>query len=263
MSKEQGMGPRFKIKYLLNSAVYIQYGATGLLVDGVLSNHQMFDIYDKKTENDIWNRRNDFEGLTYLLFTHCHNDHYGRKNVCKFLEMHKGIKVLIPGNHRIPDEFIAHAQKDWDSKFQIMQGEVGEVITYDFGELKIECMKTAHTTFKYPEHYCINIVSPTENVLLTADMEFNRIPLLQNFSKRQTSSIFINHLAMLHRSWRKDLLELGYDKIYFYHLPTENRDYYHYRPRALRNWDKYQKDFPMAVLLDYQPKIDAITEAKK
>ncbi len=252
MKKDAEKEPRFQIKYLLNSAVLIQYGNEKLLIDGILSNHQMFDVYDEPTQNAIWERKNEFEGLNYLIFTHCHNDHYGRKNVCRFLELNPGVKVLIPSNHRIPDEFIREAEKK-DSLFYIMRGETGQMQELDLGAIKIEFMKTEHTTFRYPEHYCINIISPFENVVLTADMEFNRIPLLQNFSKKAYASIFINHLALLHRAWRNELLALQYDKIYFYHLPTAERDYYQYRPRALRNWEKYQKDFPMGELLDYQP----------
>lgn len=240
---------QFKIKYLLNSAVLLRYGKEALLIDGILSNHQMFDVYDAKTQNDIWERKNEFEGLDYLIFTHCHNDHYGRKNVCKFLELNPNTKVLIPANHRIPDEFTEQAEKR-KSEFHIMSGETGDVHKLDFGKLQIEFLKTEHTTFRYPEHYCINIISPFENIIFTADMEFNRIPLLRNFTKRKKSTIFINHLALLHRSWRNELLKLEYDKIYFYHLPTAEHDYYAYRPRALRNWEKYRDAFPMADLLE-------------
>ncbi len=241
----------FQIKYLLNSAVLIKYKNESILVDGVLSNHQMFDVYDEQMQNDIWGRKNDFEGLDYLIFTHCHNDHYGRKNVCKFLEMNPGVKVIIPANHRIPEEFIRDIAAK-DSHFYTMGGETGEVKSYDFGELKIEFMRTEHTTFRYPEHYCVNVLSPYENVVLTADMEFNRISLLKKFTRRSRASIFVNHLALLHRAWRNELLALEYDKIYFYHLPTTEHDYYHYRPRALRNWEKYEKDFPMGELMDYE-----------
>ena len=72
MKKDAEKEPRFQIKYLLNSAVLIQYGTEKLLIDGILSNHQMFDIYDAQTQNDIWERKNEFEGLNYLIFTHCY-----------------------------------------------------------------------------------------------------------------------------------------------------------------------------------------------
>lgn len=253
MKKDNEKEPQFQIKYLLNSAVLIQYGKDKILVDGILSNHQMFDVYDARTQNDIWERKNEFEGLNYLVFTHCHNDHYGRKNVCRFLELNPDVTVLIPSNHRISENFINKAQQEKNARFCIMCDETGQVRRYDFGEFQIEFMKTEHTTFRYPEHYCVNIVSPFENVVLTADMEFNKIQLLQKFTKRAHATIFINHLALLHRAWRNELLALEYNQIYFYHLPTAERDYYQYRPRTMRNWEKYKKDFPMGTLLDYCP----------
>ena len=57
MKKKTEKEPRFQIKYLLNSAVLIQYGTEKLLIDGILSNHQMFDVYDEPTQNAIWERK--------------------------------------------------------------------------------------------------------------------------------------------------------------------------------------------------------------
>ena len=120
--------------------------------------------------------------------------------------------------------------------------------------MTIEYMKVDHLTFDYPQHYCINIVGPDENIIFTADMDFNKMELLKKFTIRSRSSIFVNHLVMLHRKWRNSLIDLGCDDIYFYHLPSQYVDGFGYRDRALRNWEKYKDLFPGARLLTYEPK---------
>ncbi len=45
--------------------------------------------------------------------------------------------------------------------------------------MTIEYMKVDHLTFDYPQHYCINIVGPDENIIFTADMDFNKMELLK------------------------------------------------------------------------------------
>ena len=84
--------------------------------------------------------------------------------------------------------------------------------------------------------------------------ESEKMELLKKFTMRAHSSIFANHLAMLHRKWRNSLIDLGCDDIYFYHLPSQYVDGFGYRDRALRNWEKYKDLFPGARLLTYEPK---------
>lgn len=239
----------FKLTYLNNSAVLVRYGAHNIFVDGVVSHNQPFDIYSEEIRNKFWSRRDELSDIDLLLFTHCHNDHYGRKNVCRYMEMYDDVNAFIPANCRIPEDYV----KARKGKLQFIQGEMEEVFTREFGDLKIEFLKTGHVTFNYPEHYAINIISEHENVIFTADMDFNRIDLLAKLTQKEKSTIFINHLAMLHRRWRETLIAQNYTKVCFYHLPSEDRDFYQYRGRALRNWGKYAESFGNAEMLEESP----------
>lgn len=243
----------FEIEYLLNSAVLVRYGGKALLIDGIISENQIFDFYDKQTRTDIFLRQGRFEGLKYLLFTHCHEDHYDCKKLCDFLQRNSGIKVIVPCNHSVPKEFIDEV-KTQQTEFIIINGEDGQVQRLEIEDLEIEIMKTGHITFDYPEHYCINIVSQSESILFTADMEMSKLPYLEAFSKKEKSTIFINHLALLNEEWRQMLKQLEYDHICFYHLPTEKNDNYGYRNLAFQHWNRYKSEFPSAVLLEYEPK---------
>lgn len=241
---------KFKVKYLLDSAVLIGYGEDKFLVDGIVSDKQHFDVMDNHTEHALMNREGIFENLNFLLFTHCHGDHFSNSKTRKFLSKNSGIKVFLPSNSGISEDFI---KGKGSQPYNISTGE-GEMVSFCFGEITIEYLKIKHLTFDYPEHYCINIAAPHESITFTADMDFNYIQNLGEFTRREKSAVFVNHLNMLHRKWRNSLMEMKYDNIYFYHLPSEYSDGFGYRDRALRNWEKYKTVFTNGSLLTYEPK---------
>lgn len=246
MSKDK----KFKLKYLLDSAVLIEYGEDKFLVDGIVSDKQHFDVMDNHMEHALMNREGIFENINFLLFTHCHGDHFSNSKLRKFLSKNSGLNVFLPSNSGISEDFIA---SKGSKPYNICAGE-GERLSFEFGEIVIEYIKIKHLTFDYPEHYCINIVSPDESIVFTADMDFNDMQRLSELTRREHSVIFVNHLNMLHRKWRNSLMDMKYDDIYFYHLPSEYADGFGYRDRALRNWEKYKTVFTNAKLMTYDPK---------
>lgn len=237
-------------EYLLNSAVLVSCGKRKILVDGIFSDHQNFDIMDKDLQEKLMDRKPPFDGLNLLLFTHCHSDHYSKSKTIRFLERNPQTMLFLPPNGGISRRLAGFL----GAKLVVTEGEEGRLLTYEADDLLIEYMKVDHLTFDYPEHYCINIVCGEENITFTADMDFNKMDMIKGFTRKNCSTIFINHLDMLHRKWRNSLLELGYGKICFYHLPSSCADGFGYRDRALRNWSRYQSMFPNGQLLMYEPK---------
>ena len=234
------------IKYLLNCAVLITCGGEKILVDGLFSGNQPFDIMDPSVEEDIIHGRGEFEGLRYLIVTHCHNDHYNGSKIIRCLKNNPGITLIVPSNARLDAERLAGAR----ANIIVMREAVGILRKIRTDGPRIEYMKTEHLTFRYPEHYCVNIVFGDENVLLTADMDVGRIRSLRNFSKRGNSTIFVNSIQLWHRKWRQQLRELAYDRVFFYHVASEDRDSWGYRARALLYWNRFGEEFPNGMLLN-------------
>lgn len=239
------MGRRIKINYITNCAVLIEYGTDKILVDGIFSGRQPFDIMDEETEKAIIEGSGDFAGINYVLVTHCHNDHYNGSKIMQFLEHHPGTVLVIPQNARMDEKRLAAAEA---SVFR-MDSEAGIKSTLSFGHIQIEYMKTEHLTYKYPNHYCLNVVMEEGNVLLTADMNLDRLPLMEEFTKKEESWFFANAILLWHKKWRQQLLALGYDRICFYHLPSEERDMLGYRKKDLIHWQKHKADFKGWILL--------------
>ena len=239
------MGRRIKIDYIINCAVLIQYGTVKILVDGIFSGRQPFDIMDPDTEKQILEGQGDYNVINYILVTHCHNDHYNGSKIIKFLRTHSEAVLVVPHNARLDENQVAGLE----DRILRIETEIGVRRQIVFEDFRVEYMKTEHLTFHYPEHYCLNIVFGRGNVLLTADMSLDRLPLMGEFTKKEKSWLFANSIALWHKKWRQQLLNLQYDQICFYHLPSEGRDQLGYRRKALVHWQKHKNDFSRWILL--------------
>lgn len=234
-----------KIKYFTNCAVLIECGTVKILADGIFSGKQPFNIMDEETEAQMINGTGDFENIHYVLVSHCHNDHYNGSKILWFLKNNPQAELIVPRNARLDADRLKAAC----AEPRFLTSEAGQKKTLDLGTMMIEYMRTDHLTYRYPNHYIYNIIIGDTNVLLTADMSSDAIDVLNRFTKKKNSIIFLNHILLWHRKWRTQIAALDYRKIFFYHLPDEERDFYGYRQKASCYWMKHSADFMCADLL--------------
>ena len=123
----------FEAKYLLNSAVLVEYGEKKLLVDGIISDRQNFDMMDGRLQHDLMNGEGEFKGLRYVLFTHCHGDHFSNSKTRRFLEKNRGIDLFIPSNGGISEDFI----RSKGSRGYIIRGREDEILTFQIDDMTI------------------------------------------------------------------------------------------------------------------------------
>ena len=252
-----------KIKYICNCAVLVEIGGQKLLVDGLFWDDMPFDRMPEKTENDILNQAGDFEGLDVLLFTHCHEDHFSARKTVEFLKRNSTVLVAVPDMSGYSDadpkekeafaqasQFVRHDQdteilRDYGNNVFYLEGEIGEnhSIQLDTGVV-IEYVKTGHLTFDYPEHYAVNIIGAESNVILTADMDLFRLENLKTLTMKKHAYIFVNNIALWHRSWRDEIDSMGFEKVFVYHTPSPENDSLGYRRKAEKCWGRYREQYP-------------------
>ncbi len=239
------MGRRIRIDYITNCAVLIQYGTVKILVDGIFSGRQPFDVMNPETERQIMEGTGIFKNITHLMTTHCHNDHYNGKKILEYLNRHVNTVLVVPAIAKL-DQI---TQLEKEGRIYRIYSEENTVCRLQLEGLELEYMKTGHLTFNYPEHYCLNVLFEEGNVLLTADMNLERLQELEAFTKREESWIFMNAIALWHKKWRQRVLELNYERICFYHVPSEGFDNFGYRKKALTHWQKHKEDSLNWILL--------------
>lgn len=239
-----------EIEFFTNCAVLLKYGTDLLLVDGIFSDKQPFNVMDKDIEEAIiygtgkYGER--YRNIKYVLVTHCHNDHYNGTKMISFLKNHPETVVLVPANARLDGTVLEAAR----AKVLFLDSGEGKLKSVSFGPFTIEYMRIKHLTYKYPNHFCYNVITPNENVLTTADMDLNKIPMLEEFTKKNKSCVFVNNICLWHKRWRDSIKNLGYEKVVYYHMPHEDRDVYGYRWRAESYWQKFNGEIENSEMLD-------------
>lgn len=234
-----------QFKYLINCAVLLSCGAEKILVDGIFSGRQPFDIMDSQLEEAILTGEGDFAGIKYVLVTHCHNDHYNGSKLLKFLKYHPGTTVFLPANAKLDHDKLEGLQ----ARIIRMDGLLGQLNRVNFGSFQIEYMCTGHLTYRYPQHYCLNLIAEHANVLVTADMNLDCMNFLKDFTKKEESWIFANAIVLWHRKWRQQLLDLNFSRIWLYHVASEERDILGYRKKTMVHWKKHRNDVLNWVML--------------
>lgn len=258
-----------KYKYICNCSVLVEMNGVKLLVDGLIWDDSPFDKTPKDIEQDIISASGEFEGLKTLLFTHCHEDHFCSKKTADFLENNPDALVAVPdmswydGASQAEKEAFAEVKSfvrhDYETgvlnkhrkKIVNFTGETGEVKTLDINQkssegkpVAVEYMKTGHLTFDYPEHYAVNIIGESSNVILTADMDLLNMDILKNFTMKEHSFVFMNNIFLWHRSWRNTIESMGFEKVFIYHTPKEENDSLGYRRKATKCWERYRDKYP-------------------
>ena len=223
-----------KYQYYKNCSVLLEVDGKKVLCDGIVSDRNPFDRMPDAAEAGIMDREGEFEDLETLVFTHCHNDHFSGFKLTKFLERNHGAYVAVPASARLDWDYL------WDLGANVcpLKGAVGEVREWNLGGVELEFMKTGHLTFNYPEHYVFNIIGKDSNVLLTSDMDLQRLDLLEKFTVREHSYLFISNIVCWHRKWREAVDRMGFERVFVYHIPDGENDPYGYRARAVRFWRK-------------------------
>ncbi len=223
-----------KTEYLLDSAVLIEMGGRKALIDGLPSDRNTFDVMPPELEEDIMAGKGDFEGLKDLFFTHCHGDHMSGRKLTAYLERNPDSFVAVPGNAEIDFGRFEEA----GTGFFIPKGEKGQLRQAPAGTaaLDFEYMRTAHLTFDYPEHYAYNFLEGDTNVIFTGDMDLIKLRMLSGFTMRRHPVIFLNSIILWHKRWCDIIDEMGFEKVFVYHVPSGERDIWGYREKALKHW---------------------------
>ena len=236
-----------KFEYLLDSAVLIDMGGRKALVDGFPADDTSFDRLSPELEEAIMGGQGDFEGLRNLFFTHCHRDHYSRKKLAAYLERNPETFLVVPENEEIAFRRFEEAGAEFfvptGAKGELKQGPVSS-------EMEFEFMKTEHLTYDCPEHFAYNFLRGDTNVIVTGDMDLVKLKMLEGFSRREHSFIFLGIFVLWHKRWCDIIDKMGFEKVLLYHMPSEENDAYGYREKALAQWPEIGQSRPNWEILN-------------
>lgn len=230
-----------KIKYLINSGLLIESEQSSILIDGIIEDKNIFDSPAAAEDADIIKGSKDYRGVSALVFTHCHDDHYSWKKAEGYLMRHPSCLLMAPHEAASLSGCPLHTM---DTGFF-------EKKSCTIGDMTIEYFRTGHVSADLVggnDHYALIVKTSGESILVTGDFDIAKFPELKGLCKG-IDTAFFNPIVLGTDHTIDQLLSMDIARIFIYHIPSQENDRYGYRLAALSNYKKQKSRLHNCSLL--------------
>jgi L-ascorbate metabolism protein UlaG (beta-lactamase superfamily) len=243
-----------QVTLLANEGILLQYNGVKILIDAFhVNKDEMFSGLSKHELDDLLEGEKPlFRDIGYVLFTHCHYDHFSADVTEAFLEKHH-IKGLFMPDHptrgfiSLRDTARRQAEQTW--LLNLPLGEKKKVPLMN--EISLTVFRSVHAGKEYSdiENYCYLIDLGGRRIFIISDSEYNA-PYFSNMLSGETiEAAFVNPLFLNIREGREVIIKaLKPEKLVVYHIPFENKDT-GFRRLVLRHVERYRDCLPPVFIL--------------
>lgn len=241
------------INYIANAGVLICKGNTKLLLDGIHSQKvPIFSTVSQEVLSKMISGEGIFKDISYLLFTHGHQDHFSPDCLVKYIS-HNKIKAIF-----LPEEAYCSLSKSGkdivhhNGNLITMKAPYGKKEEVTFNNVKIKYFKITHDGANYQDvaNYGFIIDFAGTILLHLGDGGFEREILEESLLGEKIDYAFLNFPYVNLTQGRKIINEIiKPKKVFVIHLPNEADDLYKYREVTLKVLEKYKKVLPETIAL--------------
>lgn len=194
-----------------------------------------------------------YQNINYLIFTHLHEDHFSAEYTEKYLESNKVEGFFAP--EILKDKYISlHNMVEQNSEqsyyFDLSLGEKQTIRLLD--NLSIEVFSAVHAGDQYAdvENYCYLINFAGRKLFIISDSDYDSEYFSKMLKNKDIEAAFINPLFLNNKRGREVITEaLKADRLIVYHLPFADDDKYRMRNMVKRDSEKYKDHLPEINIL--------------
>lgn len=236
-----GDSEKIRVTLISNAGLLLEYRGVKLILDGIYSGDgHPFDAIPQ----DIWDRelsgQPPFDGVGYLLFTHCHADHFSPGMTLEYLKRNAVKSVFLPEaySHGELTEYLRNkkvvcvplSENLGRTEFSLSEG------------ISLRAIKTKHLDKRFAdvEHYCFLLRFGEKKLLFTGDADYVT-ESFRELNDTELDAVFLNPLffsAVCRQRFFSGSFDTGLYCVY--HLPVEADDGAANRTikRELQLWDE-------------------------
>src|SRR5690554_2838714 len=97
MKEKRPLTKSIRITLIANAGVFIEYGRYRFLVDAL---HQEkdhpFSVVGVEKMKELIDGRGPYKDVEYILYTHCHSDHFSRRHTEAYLKNNRIEALFLP-----------------------------------------------------------------------------------------------------------------------------------------------------------------------
>lgn len=221
------------IYHVTNSGLLISSNGVKILIDGLFADNNFFNAMKDEIEEDILQSVGIFNGIDWLIFTHCHDDHFDGIKVRRFLKKNPATNVIVPKDALQISDFREFYYEKSDRIFILDNNERSFLLNES--DLKLTFYKTKHLDYQPAEcssHYSLTLEEGDKRIFIAGDMELNDNAYESLFKNKCFSAVFFNPIVFYKKDWIENFLEIDAVKKLIYHLPSEENDRFYFRKMA-------------------------------
>lgn len=225
------------VALLGNAGVMLQYEGIKILLDGLyLDDSGLFSNIPQSVLNRLLYSKNEFSDIDYLLFSHCHPDHFNKQLLFQFLLNHSPKQVVLPAYAQESRSVISFLNEKQISFTALNNNGKSRVFSFS-NNLYVTALPTVHMGNQFAEipHFSYLFTMGMRNILFLADAACNA-EHLQCIAREPIDSVFVTPLFFHDKVGQNIIKEMICpNQIFIYHMPfIENDKNGYYK---MMNWD--------------------------
>jgi len=247
-------GSTIKITLIANQGLLLESDGGKILIDALHEkNKGGFSPVSEENRRKLLNGESPFSDVSYLIFTHRHEDHYSASLLQEYLR-HQNVKMLLLPDASVENDDALHSTIDALKinayyfelpLFQKANLTLGDGIRLTY----FNAVHAGGEAYKDIENYCILLELDQKKLLFLADADYDLAYFETQLGDTSIDALFVNLLYVNKAPGREIIQKLNPQHLIVYHIPFEKDDKMHFRFVAQSDAKKYADILPVMTLL--------------
>jgi len=243
-----------KATLLANEGIVLQFKDTKLLIDGLHENaSEMFSGLSKRVLADLLAGNSPlFQNIDYVLFTHCHPDHFTAWCTEAFLQNRRVKGLFMPDRQTAEYISLRRTARRRADKTWLLNLPPAEKMTIRLAaEISLTVFRSNHAgkEFADTENYCYLLDFAGRKVFIIGDGAYDAAYFARMLAGETIEAAFVNPLFLRLTEGREVITQaLKPARVIVYHIPFADRGR-GFRRLVRRDSEKYQGVLPPIDIL--------------
>lgn len=238
-----------RVTLLANEGILLQFKNTKLLIDGIHENSsEMFSGLSKRVLSELLEGSTSlFQNIDYVLFTHCHYDHFSAWCTESFLQNHRVKGLFLPDRQTaelfsLRQTALRQADQIWLLDLPLSVKRTSQLTA----DISLTVFRSNHAGKQYAdvENYCYLLDFNGQKVFIIADGAYEADYFARMLEGETIDAAFINPLFLNQHEGRQVITQaLKPSRVVVYHIPFADKDR-GFRELVKKDIKKYQSSLP-------------------
>jgi len=244
-----------QITLLANEGIILAFAGIKFLIDGLHENQDgVFSGLSKTVLADLLaGEKPLFRNIDYLLFTHCHYDHFSAPLTESFLQRHPVKALLMPDRQTEAMASLRDIARQRTEQLWLLDLKIGEKQEIQLqSDISLTVFRSFHAGKQYLdiENFCYLLNLGGRKLLIVADAAEDADYFSNMLAGEDIEIALVNPLFVNRFVGRKVINEaIKPEKLIIYHIPFDDRGTHGFRRIVPHDVHKYQANLPPITIL--------------